>query len=347
MTIANANRSTNMGNVPETFAGFKKAWHGVFNELPNGAVNNFMEALPYADMNWTPNKVELINPITNAPIGQYAILRSYEDTTNERHNQYVSVVGERYIPRSIQENLNMITGMMNGQYELDSLGMFSDSKYAVNFKAPGFEVVPGDTYEVYYQVCDSFDGSTKTQFFVSTVRAVCTNTLRHAINIGKANGEMLAVKHTKGANAKLEKAASLLQIAGLETNSFRDKLRFLTKVQADSTFLTNFLTNLLATKEETKESKQFARKVEAITAQFEVNDGNQIDGIRGTAYAALQAVTNAMTHNLGEAFGANTSKKNLDGIDPQAISSEFNKLATQKTQAFDLLFEMASKKANS
>lgn len=160
-----------------------------------------------------------------------------------------------------------------------------------------FEVVPGDTVEPYLLLGNRHDGRGSLFAKLVNTRVVCQNTLTAAR--GEAGAEY-RVRHTGDVTAKVEEARVVLGLARETLRAEQEMMRGLAAVDLSAARLRLFANNLITPPEEA--SERVLARVETERAEvvrlFEEAPGNDLPGVKGTAWAALNAVTFIASHRL-------------------------------------------------
>lgn len=191
------------------------------------------------------------------------------------------------------------------------------SRLFITAKVEGAEadVLPGDAVRAYLNFMTSVDGSLVTGVGFGATRIVCANTLamfleealaggpggkRAGLREGPAN--LLRVKHTKGQKVAL---AQIQEIINTTTRSFSvtlDQYRVLANtpmVKADLDFYVREALGFAPDEESGELSTKGENIVQSVLEMADSGIGQDIRGVRGTAWAAYNAVTQHYTHEAG------------------------------------------------
>lgn len=179
------------------------------------------------------------------------------------------------------------------------------------------EVVPGDRVRRYLHAFNSFDGSSSFGVFFSDVRLACANQLNYltgkAVGQAVSDGTGLRMKHTASVTGFAER---LPQLIDLERRAFRQsisELRDITGVTLTTEIARRVLESTyadkLATPIKDKASGELRPRtivdlpeIDTIRSHYAGVTGlgiTSIPGIRGTAYALFNAITQFETHDAG------------------------------------------------
>ena len=195
-----------------------------------------------------------------------------------------------------------------------------------------YEVIKGDIVHMFAHVRDSYDGVFAWTLQTGSVRIVCQNTLMHA----SSAGTMLARStHKKGIVETVENASQALEALRGAARKRVDDYRKLAAMKVSKGTVTELLKASLP-------RPQF-RDAEAAKQAWDLQcrdvlelmesrgKGIEIDGVLGTAWGALNAVTEWADHRLAHSGRANEElvlKRTLEGS-AQGV----------KAKAFDFLIK--------
>lgn len=126
---------------------------------------------------------------------------------------------------------------------IDTAGVLGSGRrmFATGLEDDSYEVRPGDSVQDYLVAATSFDQSKLTLLLRSRTRVVCANTLAVAEAEGSA---LIAVKHTKGADAKLEAWTKAREAARVERESQLGTWRAWARYQLDRARAARILENV-------------------------------------------------------------------------------------------------------
>lgn len=322
MKRASLDNST--GRVAVMVAG-QPAWHGLGVNVAAAASSS--EAIRLASQNWRVAKTQLrfadgTNTLRDAT-GTFGLYR--EDT-----NAYLGTVGSRY--QVIQnadayEFLDSVIGEYGAKYHTAG-SVFGGQKVWMQVELPrqAFEVVKGDKIDAYALFTNSHDGKSAAMCMPTSNRVVCNNTLRIAVGSDRNRG--INLRHTGNIKAKINDAKSVLGLAVKSFDEFKANAEILVQTPCvANVYFGNVLDEILEVSDaqvrigaaaltqaqvldgiikgqEARDQVQAAYQraidnrnaiLEDMIARYE-GERCGIGGIRGTAWAALQAVTEHADH---------------------------------------------------
>jgi phage/plasmid-like protein (TIGR03299 family) len=288
-----ANKKAEMAYVGET------PWHGLGSALTAGAdIETWKVA---AGMDWKVNR-------SRVRYGEGAEQRIFD----EQHVLFRSdtkvplgVVGKNYKIVQPGECLEFFRDLVSGAgFTLETAGtLFGGKRYWALARISEDAVVVGqDRVGGFLLLSSSCDGSLATSGRFTTVRVVCNNTLTMA-HSAKANAK---VSHRSNFSAGEMK--DTLGVARDEFASFMSGARSLAKVKMNDLAFSEFLKKLMIEQKVTSKVDQVTT-LPAFEKMMNLWKGNAMGGTlagaSGTAWGALNAVTEYVDHHAKADHQAN------------------------------------------
>jgi phage/plasmid-like protein (TIGR03299 family) len=327
--IGRASLDTTTGKVAVMVAG-KAPWHGLGVNVREAVTSQ--DAIRLASLDWSVNKVQLQyrSPVSGLLVDsdQYAVCRMDS-------GDYLGSVGSVYTPFQNSEGfafLDSVIGEFGARYE--SAGSLYGGRKVwmlVHLPRQAFAVNGAgvDRMESYAIFTNAHDGTGAAKCFPTSERVVCANTLRMAMR-GSASG--ISIRHTGDLSQRVASAKTALGLAVSQFQEFKVSADHLvhTKVEPRPFFEGLLDAVLSATSEKRWCSKEDADKgadvlaaavakteagqnyellraaaqrridsrksiIEDILERYE-SPTNGIGGMRGTGWAAFNAVTESADH---------------------------------------------------
>ena len=198
------------------------------------------------------------------------------------------------------EVLEFFRDMVGNIAHLETAGVLRNgAHYWALAKMDGEFNIAGDKVNQYLLLASSADGSLATQARLTSVRVVCNNTLQLAQQKGKAN---VSVRHNSIFRPEAIKAE--LANSNETFRVFEQTAKFLASIKVGSTQAQAIFTKILGG-DEKNPSRAAAR---ALTLFEGAGIGSELESSKGTAWGALNAVTQLMdweTARTGDARLAN------------------------------------------
>lgn len=263
-------------------------WHGIGTKLNNPATSE--EAIKAAKLNYqielqslyTPNKILVSNKKaavrldTKMPLG--IVTDSYKIIQNtEAFSFFDSVVGEKKAM----------------YHTAGALGL--GEKIWILAKLPDDIIIAKkENVEKYLVLTNSHDGTTALRMYFTPVRVVCQNTLILSLRDAK---DGISIRHVGSISKKIEEAQRVLGIA----KKFYDDFSMISQKMADRKMTPEeveryFHLIVFEGRPETGNSHVLKNRIDNLTQLFEVGKGNDVAGVRGSVWAALNSVTEYIDH---------------------------------------------------
>lgn len=317
--ISRANLDVANGRVAVMVAG-KPAWHGLGVNVAEAVTSE--HALRLAGLDWKVEKLPTYYTVGDRTIranDEYALVRS--DT-----GAMIAAAGKQYKPIQNSDGFSFMDAVLQqygARYETAG-ALFGGKKVWMQALLPNltFSVAPGDEVTAYATFINPHVPGEAAVCFPTTDRAVCQNTLRIAERGSKHKGIRLA--HRGNMDAKIGAAQEALGLAVRQVATFREQAEALVKApvasirhyandvldavlevtEAQAKLGADVLAAALQVTEAQRElaRKDFAAKIErreeALEDILERYDSERcgVGGIRGSAWAALNAVTEHVDH---------------------------------------------------
>ena len=295
-----SNGRANIMYVDETM-GDRPLWHGLGNPVKQAATAE--EAIVHAGLDFRVNLYPVFTSVYGTTVNvdnKYALCR--EDTKAP-----LAIVGSKYTPIQNQQCfsfMDAIAGPERMVHYNTAGSLYGGRKIwlAAELTNITIEPVSGDLVKTFLVLIKGHDGVTPLMAFFTTVRIVCANTMNAAL-AGAKKENMVRIRHTRSAMGRVEEARRILGLAIDRTDEFAQMARSLARKQMNNAKWNDFLDNLIPLPE-LEEGKETSRgltiatnKRDMLTELFEAGVGTDIPGVRGTAWGALNAVTEWTTHH--------------------------------------------------
>lgn len=280
--------------VENMFSVSEVPWHGLGNVVANAP--SIEAVLDLAGLNWS---VEL-KPLylqDGTKTQQNAIVRDTDKSI-------LGYVGQRYKPLQNREALDFFKVFHNsGAASFETAGSLRGGQKVwimAKLEAPEMEIVKGDTVRKYLMLSNGHDGLTGIRIGFTPVRVVCANTL--AMAHSNQNSKLMRVFHSKKVIENLELLKSTINAANASFEATAEQYRALAKAQVNQNDLKEYVTQVFynGAQAETDREKLARTNLEnEITRLFEAGHGNQLAGVRGTAWALYNSVTQYLSYEAG------------------------------------------------
>lgn len=316
--VRRASLDTSNGRVNVVVAG-EPAWHGLGVNVAEAMTA--AQAVVMAGLNWTVSKRAMS---FRRQDGSYMESEDTFALVRDDSEEQLATVGSRYQVIQNQDGfsfLDKVVGEFGARFHTAG-AIFRGGKVWMQCELPehSFEVVKGDQVQAFATFTNPHDASGKAWCYPTTNRIVCANTFRTA---DRERGKGLGIRHTGNVKTSIEDARQVLGITIREIDKFKENAEVMARTpvkaepyfqdlldavcevtQADSMRGADALAAVLKVDEAQREleRKRLAREIERrenmleeILTRYEAGT-NGVSGIRGTQWAAFNAVTETMDH---------------------------------------------------
>ena len=323
------------GTVEMAYTG-DKPWHGLGNPVPNAMTSK--EAIEAASMDWnvitTPVYINLNGEHLQVP-DKAAIIR--EDT-----QEVFNILSDRYTPVQNVEAFQFFDAVVAaGSAIYHTVGSLDGGRRVwIAAKLPTtLKVTNQDLIEKYILLSNSHDGTKALTMQLTPIRVVCNNTLSVAL---KEKTTRFYGRHTPNILSRAKNAQELLGLSEAYFQLFMDGVTALAAKKMKESDMQAMLVQLFKLEEHKVDERKMRAETEYSVAKvrelFESGKGNDLKGVKGTAWAAYNAVTEFVDSYrlVGKGMGSKDSTT-LATADRRVDASWFGKGADLRQSAWDYL----------
>ncbi len=278
-------------NVQTMFYAGAVPWHkqGVKVESEITAA----DAIVKAGLTWAVSKlpVSYLNPVTK----KQTVIRDQWSMTRSDNGQSLGIVGNVYRPLQNVEAFSFFDAVVGAKeaiyHTAGALGQ--GEKIWILAKVGGVCRIKNtdDTVEKFLLLSNSHDGSSGVRVCLTPVRVVCQNTLYQAL---ASADTVFKIRHSASMGGKVQDVRDALGIVSTFFDDFQMKANALASKQVNSSLFDAYLEGL-GFNPDAKQGRE-AGQVAQLKANFEKGMGNDMAGVKGTAWTAYNAVTQYLTH---------------------------------------------------
>jgi len=322
------NLATTNGRTAMAFYG-QKPWHGLGTELDHPATA--AEAMVAAGLDYGVDLTPLFTKNGDLVPQRQGVVRT--DT-----NRLLGTVGPGYRPIQNADCFGFLdTVVGDGGLRYHTAGALGQGeKIWMLAKLPGHIQVKDteDVTDKFLLLHNSHDGTSCLRVHFTPIRVVCQNTL--AIAERNARGHGVAIRHRGDLSARVQEAQYVLGLATQFYDAIQLKINRLASYYPTSHQLGEYFRALYP--DPIAGNATHAQNVRAEWFRlFEDGIGQDIPGIRHTAWAALHAVTEYVDHKR-----PTRGRSELDRLSRRLESQWFGTGARLKQRAWNLALEMAT-----
>jgi phage/plasmid-like protein (TIGR03299 family) len=296
------------------------AWHSLGRVLTDAPTSEV--AFKQALLDWEV----ATSPIYVKGIGDngqdtYTSVKEKRATVRTDTNAVLGIVSKNYTPFQNAEAFSFMDKLVgSGQVKYESAGALKGGKLIwllAQLNVDNDKIVDGDDLKRYLLMFAGHDGLNAINVIPTSVRVVCWNTLniaapgmvRDDTSFGVKGNKMknvLRMKHSSTLKMKLEDAQKVLGLVNGRFDAFTDEARKLAQIKITQAQFDSFVERLIPVPITGKDSPQRV-KVRAVINDI-YNNGKEQEMVRGTAWAAINSVTDYIDH-VWEGKSKNPAKR--------------------------------------
>jgi phage/plasmid-like protein (TIGR03299 family) len=279
-------------------------WHGLGTLLDSPPT--VAEAMREAGLDWTVTMRE-VRTVDGAEVP------GVRATVRESDGRVLGCVGTYYKPLQNAEAFDFFNPFLAaGEATLETAGSLREGSriwiLAKLARDPSV-IVPGDEVNKYILLANAHDGSLTVRVGFVPIRVVCANTL--ALAAEHQASKLLRIRHQKNVVASLTQLHDVMNTANASFEATAEQYRRLAKSAVVEDDLKRYVKTVFAPHttwkkavvadegDEVDDSK--SRVYDAVKRLFETGRGANLPGVRGTMWAAYNAVTEYIGYERGEA----------------------------------------------
>jgi phage/plasmid-like protein (TIGR03299 family) len=284
-------------------------WHGLGTKLET-APATVAEALKAAGLDWTVALEQLLRP-NGEPVSRWGVIRSSDSAV-------LGTVGAGYRTLNNADAFAFFNPFLeNGGATIETAGSLRGGARVwmlAKIARPDSVIVAkaDDRVAKFLLLAQGHDGALAIHVGLTPIRVVCQNTLSAAVpaaSTGKSRGDvsvagMFRVRHTAQAPEMLSQIQETLERADKDFEKAAEFFRSLAGKEIRSAAkLREYVDAVFppTAKAEAEEGEDKKDRVlfSEIEALFQKGRGNDLPGVKGTAWAAYNAVTEYLTWERG------------------------------------------------
>jgi len=269
----------------------ERPWHGLGTRLDGPATAR--EAITAAGLDWRVVERPVYDDYGNSFRG----IDGYKALIREDSTVALSIVGEKYTPIQNTEAFGFFDAVVGGgQAIYHTAGAIGRGERVwILAQIPGDLRVgkTDDLIEKFLLLHTSHDGTASLRMGYTPVRVVCQNTLTQALG---GLGRDISIRHTENALTRVGEAQKALGFAVRYYDDLAAVVNRLAGVQIGQHELSKYFTTLVPDNEKS-ENKSRTQNIRAtLETKFISGRGQQMAGVRGTWWAAYNAVSEYTDH---------------------------------------------------
>jgi phage/plasmid-like protein (TIGR03299 family) len=308
-------------------ANLRKEWHGLGQIVPT-VPRSTQEAMQMAGMDWRVTESPVIT-IGDDDDAEPSLVEGWKCLRRSDNQSVLHVCKRSWTPVQNQDAFAWFDPIIaDGDAEISAaVSLRGGRRIAITAKINDRlgDVVGGDPVESYLLLFNSHDGTLPLGFKFTNVRVVCQNTLNEATHDqhGNFGGDMVwdeksaRIRHTSSIHDNMAAVRDALDIQQRVFRYTLDQYRDMAKVDLSASAFNQYLATVFADDLQVDKDKvrpvTSLRHYDQLVANFESGVGATLPGVRGTAWAAYNAVTEWTSHQRGK-DDVDAARKRLNNL---------------------------------
>ena len=281
----------------------EKPWHGLGTRVEQSVHADKMLCAAGLDWEVTTRPARGAKPICKRKgeeiYSRYEIVRLPRIGQAEEEVVF-GIVTERYEPLQNRDAFGFFDTIVDRKIAFfETAGALGEGERVwILAKMPeAITVVRGDECQKYLLLSNSHTGKGSIIVKFTAVRVVCQNTLMLAIKNGQ---QAFRVRHSKVMTDRLREISGLISIANAVYANAAELFRRLSKIDLTGPLLEKYLEAVFPKSEAQKKKGKTPPKWVHVMQLLEEIDDLQMKGVRGTLWAAYNAITRFEDYRLIE-----------------------------------------------
>ncbi len=217
-------------------------------------------------------------------------------------NQILGTVGSKYRVTQNSAALQIIEAA-GDQLEVQAAGCLDSGARAWFYcavKNTENEIVRGDPHHAYVLLTTDHTGNGSMEVAFTSIRLVCTNQMAMLRSASRNAGNTLKIRHSGNIALKISQAQRVVERSLALNTSFAEEMRYLSTLSITEDETESLLRQLAPDPEKGKNPTMARNKRDDLMNHILTGAGQDMKGVRGTRYGALQGITHYATHKHDE-----------------------------------------------
>lgn len=273
-------------------------WHGIGEKLDGNETTQ--EVMIKAGLDWSVETSPLFRQMPDGEFRKVAAQVSYRVSDSRD----LGVVGPRWTPLQNVDAFEVFEPLVEeGLMAWHTAGSLRDGEriwVLCQLSLDNSEIVAGDEISKFALLSNGHDGKLAVHFGFTPIRVVCANT--EALARSCKASKLIRVRHHRFVKENVEKLRDIMNVANQEFEATCDEYRFLASRSINSADLKKYVKLVFAPKPDLKDEDLSSRTVNImakVEELFESGQGNDLEGVKGTWWAAYNGVTEYLNYEKG------------------------------------------------
>lgn len=279
-------------------------WHGLGKVVHDAPT--VKDAIKLAGLDWDVEISQVFDDQGNS-LHQFGKLfyRTEQLPDGTKQRVPLGIVGAETHPYQNAEGFEWFNEYVDkGLCTLETAGALRGGKLIwilAKLKGDNTNIVGNDEVSKFLMISNSHDGTQSVRVGFTPIRVVCANTLAMAHGDKSKASKLLRIRHSKKVKSNVDLLKENIDIANQQFEMTAERYRFLASRGVNAADLRKFVKLVLEVDKEDKDIKtRTMGQIEEIEDRFESGLGNNMEGVRGSWWAAYNAVTEWLNYARGQ-----------------------------------------------
>jgi len=271
-------------------------WHGLGHVIQDAPTVE--EGIKLAGLDWEAET----HPLFTADGREV----THKATVRTMDNSILGVVGPKYQPLQNRDAFDWFQPFLDSkQAHLTTAGCLNEGRRVWVMAEIGdpLTILKGDEVRRFILLSNSHDGTQSVRVGFTPVRVVCANTL--AMAHSDATSQLLRCRHTSGLKVGLDQIRDIMNLANSEFEATAEQYRRLAASKiVKREDLREYVKRVLMLTDDKKTPGELSKKSQdvyaAILENFDSGKGTNVKKVKGTWWAAYNAVTEFLSYTRGK-----------------------------------------------
>ena len=279
----------------------EKPWHGLGTEVTEAPTS--ADALRFAGLDWQVNQ----EPVFNSRGG---IVKGYKANVRDSDGSVLGIVGDRYKVVQNADAFRFTDDLIGGDVCYETAGSLREGKQIWLLAKMPERRIAGDSVEPYLCFTTSHSGESGVKVCMTPIRVVCNNTLNIALSSAK---RVFSMRHTETVHDRLEEARNCLFRADEYMDGLAEYADYAAYRRLGDDEIHSILDELFPVTDQTTEREKST--IDKIKNEYWVCYlAPDIMRFRGTAWGAINAMSDMVTHSMPHRNTKNYAENNWGRI---------------------------------
>lgn len=272
-------------------------WHSLGTRIDEKV--GFWDAFKLAGLDTTVETQPLYRKVGDT----FEVVAQARASVRDSDNRVLGVVGPRWTPLQNVDAFQIFEPLVeSGDMALHTAGSLRNGERVwvlCQLNLDNSVIVPGDEVCKFALLSNGHDGKLAVHFGFTPIRVVCANT--EAMARESEASRLIRVRHHRFVKENVEKLRDIMNLANQEFEATCDQYRWLASRPIHKGDLEKYVKLVFQVKEE--EGKDISTRQKNILGEveklFHAGKGNDLEGVRGSYWAAFNGITEYLNHSKG------------------------------------------------